>query len=100
MFDEEDETPDPQAQRRALQDLKRQVMRKVDTLQDSFLLEAILEMIADAEGDLMEGEQDPEEAAAAEHTQERPNNRKHPPPLNRPNQNTVDNWLDGLGRGE
>jgi hypothetical protein len=95
---EDEEATDPQAQRRALQDLKRQVMRKVDGITDPFLLQSILEMIEDAEGDLMDGNQDPEEIEAAESRHEHPDNRKLPPPVNKPPQNTLDNWLDGLGR--
>jgi hypothetical protein len=97
MRDEEEEL-DEAGRRRQLQDLKRQVMRKVDGITDPFLLESILEMIEDAEGDLMEGEKDPEIVAASENDREHPDNRTKPAPINRPAQNDADSWLDGLGR--
>jgi hypothetical protein len=98
MLEEEDDDRDPQAQKRALQDLKRQVMRRVDGIADPYLLQSILEMIEDAEGDLMEGNKDPEEVDASNVDRDHPDNRTLPPPINRANQNTLDNWLDGLGR--
>ena len=98
MYDEEeDDGPDPQAQRRALQDLRRQIISRVNASEDIVLLESLLEMIEDAESDIMEAERDPEQVEAAEQVDAH-GKKKIPPPLNRPNQNTVDNWLDGLGR--
>lgn len=99
MHDEEEDDihDDPQARRRALQDLRRQIISRVNASEDIVLLESLLEMIEDAESDIMEAERDPEQVEAAEHS-DSPGKKKIPPPLNRPNQNTVDNWLDQLGR--
>lgn len=99
MHDEEEDDihDDPQARRRALQDLRRQIISRVNASEDIVLLESLLEMIEDAESDIMEAERDPEQVEAAEQTDVH-GKKKIPPPLNRPNQNTVDNWLDQLGR--
>jgi hypothetical protein len=98
MIDEEDEGFDHAAHKRLLQDLKRQVMRKVDAVQDEVLLQAVLEMLTDAEIDFMDGEKDPELVEASEIDLEHPDNRRKPAPINQKNKNNADSWLDGLGR--
>jgi hypothetical protein len=100
LVDEEDESFDPVAHQRMLQDLKRQIMRKLDPVDDEVLLQAVLEMVTDAEMDIMEGDKDPELAAAAEFDDDllHPDNRKRPAPIHQKNKNDADSWLDGLGR--
>ena len=98
MIDHEEEEIDDYAKKRQVQDLKRQVLRKVDGIQDFFLLTAIMELIEDSEGDLMEGEKDPEIVQAAEQERDHHGNRTNLAPVNRPPKNDADSWLDGLGR--
>jgi hypothetical protein len=57
---EEKEGPDPIERKRMLQDMRREISRKIEGIQDEYLLNAVLELIEDAEGDLMEGEKNPE----------------------------------------
>ena len=96
---EEEEYSNPAARKAALQNLKRQVMRKVDGVQDEVLLQSILELIEDSEGDLMEGEKDPELAEeASEHDRMHPDNKRKPAPIHQPNKNNANDWLEGLGR--
>lgn len=98
MRDEEEEIMDDATQRRQLQDLKRQVIRKIDGITDPFLLATIMEMIDDAESDLMDGEKDPEIVEASLNERDHPGNRTKAAPINRPNKSDADSWLDGLGR--
>ena len=87
---EEEEYTNPAARKLALQNLKRQVMRKVDAVQDEVLLQSILELIEDSEGDLMEGEKDPELVEeASEHDRMHPDNRRKPAPINQDRKSVV-----------
>ena len=96
---EEEEDINPAARKIALQNLKRQVMRKVDAVQDEVLLQSIMELIEDSEGDLMEGEKDPELVEeASEHDRMHPDNKRKPAPIHQPNKNNANDWLEGLGR--
>jgi hypothetical protein len=98
MTMEEEEEFDPAERKRLLQDLKGQVIRKVNAIQDPVLLESLLETIDDAGSDIMEGNKDPELVEAAEVDLEHPDNRKKPAPINQRYKNDADSWLDGLGR--
>jgi hypothetical protein len=98
MHEEEDDIQDEAARRRALQELKRRIIQKVQASEDDVLLESVFEMIEDAEGDFMDGNKDPEEVEAAEQDYERPGNRKRPPPIHQKYKNDAESWLEGLGR--
>ncbi len=93
-----EEEQDPIERKRMLQDMRREITRRLEGIQDEFLLNSVLEMLDDAESDLMEGEKDPELVEASEYDQMHPDNRRKPAPINRPNKNNADDWLDGLGR--
>jgi hypothetical protein len=95
---EEEQEITPFERKRALLELKRQVVRKVDSIQDEILLQSILELINDAEVDYMDAEKDPELVAASEIDLEHPDNKRRPAPVNQPNKNNSSDWLDGLGR--
>lgn len=96
---EEDDNFDPAERKRLLQDLKRQVVSKVNGIDDEVLLQSILEMIVDAQSDIMEGEKDPELSEAASIFDEmHPENKRKPAPVNQKPKNDADSWLDGLGR--
>lgn len=94
----DEEQHDDAERRRQIQDLKRQVIRKVDGLKDPILLASILELIEDAEGDFMDAEKDPEIVEASLNERDHPGNRTKAAPINRPNKSDADSWLDGLGR--
>lgn len=96
--EEHEEIIDDATRKRQIQDLKRQVIRKVDGLTDPILLASILELIEDAESDFMDAEKDPEIVEASLNERDHPGNRTKAAPVNRPPQNDADSWLDGLGR--
>ncbi len=94
----DEEQHDDAERRRQIQDLKRQVIRKIDGLKDPILLSSILELIEDAESDFMGAEKDPEIVEASLNERDHPGNRTKAAPINRPNKSDADSWLDGLGR--
>ncbi|MBK9449296.1 MAG: hypothetical protein IPN95_07740 [Bacteroidetes bacterium] len=94
----DEEQHDDAERRRQIQDLKRQVIRKIDGLKDPILLSSILELIEDAESDFMDAEKDPEIVEASLNERDHPGNRTKAAPINRPNKSDADSWLDGLGR--
>ncbi len=94
----DEEQHDDAERRRQIQDLKRQVIRKIDGLKDPILLSSILELIEDAESDFMDAEKDPEIVEASPNERDHPGNRTKAAPINRPNKSDADSWLDGLGR--
>ena len=94
----DEEQHDDAERRRQIQDLKRQVIRKIDGLKDTILLSSILELIEDAESDFMDAEKDPEIVEASLNERDHPGNRTKAAPINRPNKSDADSWLDGLGR--
>lgn len=95
---EENENFDPIERKRAMQELKRQVIARVNGSDDDVLLQAVLEMIVDAENDIMEGEKNPELANDSEFDEMHPDNRRKPAPVHQKPKNDADSWLDGLGR--
>lgn len=75
-----------------MQELKRQIMRKLDKVEDRVLLDSILEMLNDHDSE------EDEEGEEATSSVEREDNRKLPPPTTRRFKDDAESWLDGLGR--
>lgn len=96
--EDEEEVLDDAGRKRQLQELKRQVMRKVEGIQDPILLALILETIKDSEGDPMEGGKGAEISDTFEEDRNHPENRTREAPINRPRKSDADTWLESLGR--
>lgn len=75
-----------------MQELKRQIMRKLDHVDDEILLSSILEMLNDHDND--EEQDEVEERSVLD----REDNRTLPPPIDRRYKGDADSWLDSLGR--
>ncbi len=76
-----------------MQDLIRQIKRKLDKVEDQVVLNSILEILNDHDN-----EEDEVASAEASDSIEREGNRKLPPPTKRRYESDADSWLDTLGR--
>ena len=76
-----------------MQELKRQIIRKLDKIEDEVLLNSVLEMLNDQDGD-----EEEEEVADSGNWRDRKDNRTLPPPMDKRHKSDADSWLDTLGR--